>query len=181
MYQNCCKKCGSFDLFIEPRGNNIGLYCASCGTWQQWMNKNDIRTFEHNNVTKKLNVKMRDATPEEQEGINKYVKSISFPTGVSFFDGEKYIVKSTGTTLSELSKEQLIYLIEQLDHSLSLISETCVSESKGHIESKDAIQTIRNHIYFLPCSSNPAKLSDYIDMKIGKISIEEYRKIIGLD
>lgn len=55
-YQNCCRKCGSFDLFIEPKGNNIDLYCASCGTWQQWMNKNDIRAFEHNKVTKKSNI-----------------------------------------------------------------------------------------------------------------------------
>ena len=29
---------------------------------------------------------MRDATPEEQAGINKYIKSISRDTGVNFFD-----------------------------------------------------------------------------------------------
>ena len=33
-------------------------------------------------------------------------------------------------TLSQLSKEQLIYLIEQLNYSQFLISETCVDESK---------------------------------------------------
>ena len=33
-------------------------------------------------------------------------------------------------TLSQLSKEQLIYLIEQLNNSQFLISETCVDESK---------------------------------------------------
>lgn len=30
--------------------------------------------------------KMRDATSEEQENINNYLKSISTPTGVNFFD-----------------------------------------------------------------------------------------------
>ena len=30
--------------------------------------------------------KMRDATPEEQEAIDKYIKSISKPTGVNFWD-----------------------------------------------------------------------------------------------
>ena len=30
--------------------------------------------------------KMRDATPEEQEAIDKYIKSISKPTGVNIFD-----------------------------------------------------------------------------------------------
>lgn len=30
--------------------------------------------------------KMRDATPEEQEAIDKYIKSISKPTGINIFD-----------------------------------------------------------------------------------------------
>ena len=29
---------------------------------------------------------MRDATPEEQVSVNKYIKSISKDTGVNFFD-----------------------------------------------------------------------------------------------
>ena len=29
---------------------------------------------------------MRDATPEEQQRINEYIKSISIPTGVNLFD-----------------------------------------------------------------------------------------------
>ena len=29
---------------------------------------------------------MRDATSEEQEGVNNYIKSISKDTGVNFFD-----------------------------------------------------------------------------------------------
>lgn len=36
--------------------------------------------------TEKLFGKMRDATPEEQENIDNYLKSISTPTGVNFFD-----------------------------------------------------------------------------------------------
>ena len=30
--------------------------------------------------------KMRDATPEEQQNIDEYIKSISIPTGVNLFD-----------------------------------------------------------------------------------------------
>ena len=30
--------------------------------------------------------KMRDATPEEQQNIDEYIKSISMPTGVNLFD-----------------------------------------------------------------------------------------------
>ena len=33
MYQNCCKKCGSTDLYTNQKGNNTGLYCSDCGAW----------------------------------------------------------------------------------------------------------------------------------------------------
>ena len=51
---NSCK-CGSLDFYIEKQGNNTGLYCAMCGKWQKWMNKDEIRAFEHNHVAKKPN------------------------------------------------------------------------------------------------------------------------------
>jgi hypothetical protein len=38
--------------------------------------------------------------------------------------------------LMQLSKEQLIYLLEQFEHSACLISETCVDVSKGNINAK---------------------------------------------
>lgn len=49
---NQCK-CGSLDFFIEKQGNNTGLYCSMCGKWQKWMNKVEIRLFEHNHKPKK--------------------------------------------------------------------------------------------------------------------------------
>ena len=44
-----------------------------------------IDTLEQEPKTEKV-IKMRDATPEENEAINKYIKSISKPTGVNFWD-----------------------------------------------------------------------------------------------
>lgn len=84
-------------------------------------------------------------------------------------------------TLRQLSKEQLIYLIEQLCHSQFLISETCVDESKCHIDSDKAMDKIRGYIYHMPSIYNVEELKAYINMKMNKISIKEYRKIIGLD
>ena len=84
-------------------------------------------------------------------------------------------------TLSQLSKEQLIYLIEQLNYSQFLISETCVDESKCHIDSDKAIDKIRGYIYQMPNMYNVEELKSYIDMKMKKISAKEYRKIISLD
>ena len=83
--------------------------------------------------------------------------------------------------LNELSKEQLIYLIEQFYHSQFLISEVCVDESKCHISSENAIQKIRNDLYDMPNTYNVDNFKAQIDMKMGKITVEEYRKILGLD
>ena len=83
--------------------------------------------------------------------------------------------------LGELSKDQLIYLIEQYYHSQFLISETCVEESKQHISSEQAIQEIRNYLYDMPNTYNVDNLKAQIDMGIGKITVDEYRKILGLD
>ena len=83
--------------------------------------------------------------------------------------------------LNELSKEQLIYLIEQFYHSQFLISEVCVEELKQHISSKRAIKKIRNCLYDMPITYNVDNFKAQIDMKMGKITVEEYRKILGLD
>ena len=83
--------------------------------------------------------------------------------------------------LNELSKEQLIYLIDQMRHSLCLIGETCVEESKLHIDSDEAVDKIRNYIYDMPSLYNAIELKAYIDMRMGNLSIEEYRKFIGLE
>ena len=83
--------------------------------------------------------------------------------------------------LMTLSNEQLVYLIEQMHHSLFIIGETCVEESKGHIETTDAIREIRDDIYDLPSAYTETNLKAHIDMKMGKITPQEYRKILGLD
>ena len=84
-------------------------------------------------------------------------------------------------TLNELSKEQLIYLIEQYYHSPFLISETRVEESKCHISSEKAVQKIRSYLYNMPKTYNVTGFKALIDMKMGKITVDECRKILGLD
>ena len=82
---------------------------------------------------------------------------------------------------NELSKEQLIYLIEQYYHSQFLISEVCVEESKQHISSERAIKKIRNLLYDMPNTYNVDNFKTHINLKMGKITVDEYRKILGLD
>ena len=83
--------------------------------------------------------------------------------------------------LNGLSKDQLIYLIEQFYHSQFLISETCVEESKQHISSEKAVQKICNYLYDMPSTYNIDNFKAQIDMGMGKITVDEYRKILGLD
>ena len=83
--------------------------------------------------------------------------------------------------LNELSKDQLIYLIEQYYHSQFLISEVCVEESKQHISSENAVQKICNYLYDMPSTYNIDNFKAQIDMGMGKITVDEYRKILGLD
>ena len=83
--------------------------------------------------------------------------------------------------LNELSKEQLSYLIEQYYHSQFLIGEACVEESKRHISSERAIKKIRNCLYNIPNTYNVDNFKAQIDLKMGKITVDEYRKTLGLD
>ena len=84
-------------------------------------------------------------------------------------------------TLKQLSKDQLIYLIDQLKRSQFLICEVCVDESKAHITSEKAVEKIRGYIYDIPSLWNATELQAYIDMNMGTISASEYRRIIGLE
>ena len=82
--------------------------------------------------------------------------------------------------LENLSKEQLIYIIDQFDHLYCIISEICVSESKLHIEPKEAIKKIREKCCDIQFDVDiqDEHIGDYINMKLGKIAPEELRKII---
>ena len=73
------------------KGNNTGLYCDDCGAWVKWLGKDELNAFEHSKKNQVL-VQMRDSTPEENQAISEYIKSISVPTGINIFD-EKSIVK----------------------------------------------------------------------------------------
>lgn len=85
--------------------------------------------------------------------------------------------------LNACSKEQLIFLIDNYWNGMCIISEVCVDESKMHISSERAINKIREELRSLdfPFSSDSKRLSAFIDYKMGKIKIIDYREILGLD
>lgn len=92
----------------------------------------------------------------------------------------KYIEEN----LKACSKEQLIFLIDKYWNSLrsiGSIGKICVDESKIHISSVNAVDEIRDNLIDFPFSSNLKDFLAFIDYKMGKIKMSEYRKRLGLD
>ena len=88
------------------------------------------------------------------------------------------MTKHIRENLMRLNKEQLIYLIEQYHHTDFLIGEALVDQSKCNITNEKCIEKIREYSCENQISLNDEHLGDYIDMKLGKITKEEYRKIV---
>ena len=90
--------------------NEDTYHCAECE------NKSD---YEQAQADGEKSFKMRDATPEEQEAIDKYIKSISKPTGINFWDladGEYISKEKAIIQLSwDLSEVELPRIKESLD------------------------------------------------------------------
>lgn len=79
---------------------------------------------------------------------------------------------------NELSKEQVIFLLQRYQHSMFMIGEICVSASKQEVSAESALNEIRDNIINIPYMSDKEKLSAWVDYIRGKISSKEYRKII---
>ena len=43
-----CKNCGSYDFFIKESGSQVGIYCAECGKYLKWADKNERNLAEIN-------------------------------------------------------------------------------------------------------------------------------------
>lgn len=85
--------------------------------------------------------------------------------------------------LNALTKEQLIFLINQYQHMEFLISEVCVNESKQHIPSEQVVEEIRKELRNcnFPFSNSIEEFISLLDYKMGKITLDEYKERIGID
>lgn len=79
--------------------------------------------------------------------------------------------------LMSLSKEQLVQIIKDFDHTNKLISETCISVDKVEIYPKDAIEKIRDYLWETTIYDfNSKNLSLQVNLQLKKITPEQYRK-----
>lgn len=110
-------------------------------------------------------------------------KTTSKNTIKDWFGDGKMLPDYIEENLNDCSKEQLIFLIDKYWNSMCIISEVCVDESKTHISSEKAVNKIREELRSLdfPFACNSEILLAFIDYKMGKIKMSEYRKRLGLE
>lgn len=72
------------------------------------------------------------------------------------------------STLLSLSKEELIKIIAIYHRCKFMVGETCVDESKGYIESNEAVDEIRNYL-------NEVNFKFY-DEKMLRKQLKEYER-----
>lgn len=79
----------------------------------------------------------------------------------------------------KLTRDDLIYLLREYDHTWSCIGETLVDQSKQHISNEYAIDEIRGSLSELN-GLNPRndRLNLEIKLRKGEITQDEYRKIV---
>lgn len=102
-------------------------------------------------------IKMRDATPEEQEAIAKYIKSISKPTGVNFWALEQEPCEDA------ISRQAVDLLVDELARAIS-DERCCISRGRS-------IATIMKDILDLP-SVNPQEPSGET------VSLEAFKQVM---
>ena len=77
--------CGCEDFYIEKHGNNTGLYCKSCGKWQKWLNKDEVKLWEYNNKNNNLKANIEEFIDILDKEIDKQIerKPLSLEDNIS--------------------------------------------------------------------------------------------------
>lgn len=113
-----CKKCGSteYKIIEKSNGNGIatGLYCAKCGQWQKWLNKqekvlfaddiNDNRVADKDNEIARL--KAENAELRRQVEVLERAGKIIQRDMVRVFDVSDSHIRELVANIWNLAKKQ---------------------------------------------------------------------------
>lgn len=127
-----CRKCDSTVFFIKQKGNNTGLYCGGCGTWQKWLNKDEVNLWKYHLET----LVVDEQRPKEE--IKVYMD-----TNASSTCNESIIIERLNRLVSWINKEidnekELQIMVSNLDKVRSL------SYRFGLLQVKLGIENILN-------------------------------------
>lgn len=118
-----CRKCKSSKMIMEIKKTQTGLFCQSCGAWQKWLSKNEIKAAHYKKV------------PVYDDSVNKIdsnknlntknLKNLFDDDNVSPFDNPPVIHKNKkpkkDTITIEISREsakELLNLIKLIESEL---------------------------------------------------------------
>ena len=92
-------KCGCDNMFIEKKGNNTGLYCSKCGKWIKWLNKNELRAFEHEQKEKEISKTIDNNLNNVYSNTNININNLNIVNNLNDFidflkDGNQYEMKA---------------------------------------------------------------------------------------
>ena len=129
-----CTKCGSNNLYLEPRGTQVALICKDCGSWIKWVAKKDVKPLEAilNKRQNNEQAKLKERKNMQQVFLEKQAELFE-RIGKEFEEDFKQTnckVSKTSKAPKKLTKKQLKQLNESsftLEHDdLNKISD-CIT------------------------------------------------------
>lgn len=73
-----CKKCGSTEYEIKDKNNGTGiahgLYCAKCGFWHKWLNKQELILYDKKDSKDEIIARLEAENAELKARLEKAVE-----------------------------------------------------------------------------------------------------------
>lgn len=133
-----CKKCGSTEYEIKDKTNGTGiahgLYCAKCGFWHKWLNKQELILYDKKDSKDEIIARLEAENAELKARLEKVEMALILSCSeiallgiccqgcdneencrISFLDGgyqlkikncKKYWITKAEARLAELKKEK---------------------------------------------------------------------------
>ena len=103
---NKCKKCGSKNLYLEPKikgqdilsADMVALKCKDCGSWLKWCPKDERKYYVHNTLKKDKWQKLKEFLNEDK---------LFYLFKEEFVDGYKNCLLSIKNKMQELEVEDV--------------------------------------------------------------------------
>ena len=78
-----CKKCGNTTYIVQEKSNGTGLatglYCAKCGTWHKWLNKQEKILYTTQSAEIDKDAEIARLTEENAELKARLDKAVELP------------------------------------------------------------------------------------------------------
>lgn len=96
-----CKKCGSKNLYLEPRikgqdvmtADTVALKCKDCGVWLKWCPKDERKYYYTNKQSKDKWQKLKEILKRQIDIYSKEYLESGFPVFKNYVAVENFILQ----------------------------------------------------------------------------------------